>query len=122
VLADEEQLANVFSHLIQNAIEACPADGTVTIGLEARQQDSVTVIIQDSGSGMTADFVRDRLFKPFDSTKGLTGMGIGAYESREYIRALGGEIQVLSEVDLGSTFRISLPAAMGQDKNQGIIE
>ncbi len=55
------------------------------------------------------DFIRNRLFKPFDSTKGLTGMGIGAFESREFVRNLGGDIRVTSVPGEGSVFRIVLP-------------
>jgi len=58
---------------------------------------------------MDREFVHHRLFKPFDSTKGLTGMGIGAFESREYIRNLGGDINVDSTPGKGSLFRIILP-------------
>jgi signal transduction histidine kinase len=58
---------------------------------------------------MDAAFIRDRLFRPFDTTKGDTGMGVGAYDSREYIRSLGGDINVSSTPGSGSTFRISLP-------------
>ena len=60
---------------------------------------------------MDTDFVRNRLFKPFDSTKGLTGMGIGAFESREFIRSLGGDITVESTLGQGSLFRVCIPHA-----------
>ena len=67
------------------------------------------VEIEDSGSGMDDDFIRHRLFKPFDSTKGLTGMGIGVFESRDYIRSLGGDINVSSKPGEGSLFRVMIP-------------
>ena len=57
----------------------------------------------------TASFVRDRLFRPFDTTKGDTGMGIGAFESREFVRNLGGDIKVTSTPGAGSMFRVVLP-------------
>jgi signal transduction histidine kinase len=60
---------------------------------------------------MDDHFIRTRLFKPFDTTKGLTGMGIGAYESREYVRSLGGELSVHSEPGKGSLFRFQIPLA-----------
>jgi signal transduction histidine kinase len=69
------------------------------------------VFIQDSGSGMTEEFIRNRLFKPFESTKGLTGMGIGVYQTREYLLELGGSIDVTSESGLGSCFSMRLPLA-----------
>ena len=69
------------------------------------------LFIQDTGSGMTEDFIQTQLFKPFESTKGLTGMGIGAYQAREYVRNVGGNIDVTSEPDLGSCFSIRFPLA-----------
>lgn len=60
---------------------------------------------------MTEDFISDQLFKPFESTKGLTGMGIGAYQAREYIQKLGGNIDVTSEPGIGSCFSVRIPLA-----------
>jgi putative PEP-CTERM system histidine kinase len=107
VLAEGEQLERVLGHLIQNAIEATPRDGKVSVRL-ARQGDSVLVEVADTGSGMSEEFIRERLFKPFDSTKSA-GMGIGAFESREYIHQLGGTLQVRSAPEQGTTFTVSLP-------------
>ncbi|HEV8077771.1 MAG TPA: ATP-binding protein, partial [Marinobacter sp.] len=69
------------------------------------------VFIQDSGSGMTEEFIRNRLFKPFESTKGLTGMGIGVYQTREYLLEIGGSIDVTSQPGVGSCFSMRLPLA-----------
>jgi putative PEP-CTERM system histidine kinase len=110
VVADREQLATVFTHIIQNAQEATTRDGQVTVRA-FEGEHHVTVEIEDDGIGMEEDFLRNRLFKPFDSTKGLTGMGIGAFESREIVRKLGGDIQVASTPGAGSLFRIVLPCA-----------
>jgi signal transduction histidine kinase len=60
---------------------------------------------------MTPEFVRERLFRPFDSTKGSQSMGIGAYQAREYIRMLGGHLTVTSEVGGGTTFELRLPVS-----------
>ena len=49
------------------------------------------LVVSDTGAGMDAEFVRERLFRPFDSTKGSKGMGIGAYQVREYVQMLGGQ-------------------------------
>jgi signal transduction histidine kinase len=57
---------------------------------------------------MSEDFIRERLFKPFDSTKSA-GMGIGVFESREYITELGGALEVTSQPALGTTFKVVLP-------------
>ena len=110
VEANEEVLGTVFAHIIQNAQEATSKDGAVSVRLEL-QPGQALVEIEDNGAGMDSDFLRERLFKPFDSTKGLTGMGIGAFESREFVRSLGGDIRVSSTPGQGSIFRISLPSA-----------
>ena len=100
----------MFGHLIQNAQEASGEQNTIQIKLET--QDSLaSVSIIDEGVGMTDTFIKESLFKPFVSSKGLTGMGIGVYESREYIRKLGGKIAVSSTPGKGSTFTIILPIA-----------
>lgn len=107
--ADHDRLCTVIGHLIQNAQEATPADGLLTIKGSSNEQ-GLLIEVTDTGSGMDADFIKNRLFKPFDSTKGLTGMGIGAFESRNYIRSLGGDINVTSTPGEGSCFQITLPA------------
>ena len=109
VQADQERLATVFSHLVKNAQEATTDDGEVRVSL-AGDGGWLTVTVSDTGRGMDQDFLRERLFRPFDSTKGLTGMGIGVFESREYVRQLGGEIDVESTPGSGTTFRVRIPA------------
>ncbi len=108
VFADLEQLSTVFSHIIQNAQEATENTEHVIVRL-FKQAEQIVVEVEDKGCGMDKAFILKRLFKPFDSTKGLTGMGIGAFESREYIRTLGGDIDVDSTPAKGSLFRITLP-------------
>jgi len=108
VVGDPEQLATVFVNLIENAQHATPKEGHVLVRL-LEQHGRAIVEIEDNGEGMDKEFMRNRLFKPFDSTKGLTGMGIGVYECREYIRALDGDIQVQSQRGVGSCFRVVLP-------------
>ena len=66
------------------------------------------VELDDTGQGMSEQFIRERLFKPFDSTK-TAGMGIGVFESREYIREVGGSLEVRSAPQVGTTFRVILP-------------
>jgi signal transduction histidine kinase len=66
--------------------------------------------VTDSGPGMPAEFVRSRLFRPFHSSK-PGGFGIGAFEARELIRAMGGRLDVESHEGLGSRFTIRLPLA-----------
>jgi signal transduction histidine kinase len=100
----------VITHLIRNAQEATPADGSVAVRLQERQ-GSAEISIQDDGCGMQAEFVRKRLFRPFDSTKGSQGMGIGAYQARTFVVESGGSLEVESEVGLGTNVLIRLPLA-----------
>ena len=109
IRADPERLTTVFEHLIRNAQEATDADGEIAI--EAGSADGIiTVSIRDTGMGMSPDFIRERLFRPFDSTKGTQSMGIGAYQARDYVRALGGQLEASSRVGAGTTFYVRLPS------------
>jgi putative PEP-CTERM system histidine kinase len=107
VLADGDRLTAVLQHLIQNAQEATADNGRILINVKDKEQDCV-VDIQDTGVGMDKDFLENRLFKPFDTTKGNAGMGIGVYESRETLRSFGGDLLVSSEVGQGTTFSLVL--------------
>lgn len=110
VEANRERLHTVFSHLVKNAQEATDKSGSVRLRL-FNEAGRALIEIEDSGTGMEPEFIRRRLFKPFDSTKGLTGMGIGAFESREFIRGLGGDVQVESTPGSGSLFRVLIPCS-----------
>lgn len=106
VVADEDRLAAVMAHLIANAVDA--ANTTVRVILRSDGAQAL-IEISDDGAGMTPDFIRDDMFRPFASTKN-DGYGIGAFESREYVRELGGALDVISEPGSGTTIRIALPA------------
>ena len=108
VIADEERLRTVLAHLIDNAFEAAGPTGTVRIGLAARDGEAVIDVVDD-GPGMDPEFVRKDLFRPFRSTKS-DGFGIGAFECREYIRDMGGLLEVESRLGAGTTVHITLPA------------
>ncbi|MGB5605740.1 MAG: XrtA/PEP-CTERM system histidine kinase PrsK, partial [Gammaproteobacteria bacterium] len=109
VKMDIDRMTSVLENLIQNAQDATDAAGSVKVTL-SQDDNSASIIVEDSGCGMDAAFIRERLFRPFDTTKGDTGMGIGAYECREYIHSLYGNIHVASEPGEGTTVRITLPA------------
>ena len=117
VLADSERLERVLGHLIQNAIEATPKSGRVTVDIR-RGGGCAVVEIADTGSGMSEEFIRERLFKPFESTK-PAGMGIGLFESREYINELGGKLELASAPAAGTTFTVSLPLYSEEARNVG---
>ena len=114
VEADPERLVSVLEHVIRNAQDATPEQGTVSVKIGQTPNAVVVLTVSDSGSGMDPDFVRDRLFRPFDSTKGSKGMGIGAYQAREYVRMLGGEVEVQSSPGSGTQFSISLPVCVSR--------
>ena len=110
VLGEKIQLTAILGHLVQNAQEASEDDSTVKMVLSKDDQYAIVSII-DKGIGMDAKFVAERLFKPFDTTKGNAGMGIGVYEAREIILKYEGVIDVESTLGLGTTFTIKLPLA-----------
>ena len=110
VMADAEHLTTVFGHLIRNAQDATADSGKIEIAVSV-SNERVSVSISDTGEGMNAEFIRERLFRPFDSTKGSHAMGIGAYQVREYARMLGGRLEVRSIAGQGTTFVLTLPMA-----------
>lgn len=109
VVADPVRLEQALSHLVQNAIDASPATEPVTIQI-GHERDEASIMISDRGSGMSAAFIREKLFKPFASTKD-GGFGIGAYEARALIAAMGGRIEVRSREGDGTCFIVTLPLA-----------
>jgi putative PEP-CTERM system histidine kinase len=115
VMGDAARLERVIGHLIQNAVDATPPDGHVRVRLLQRNSSAI-VEIADTGRGMSEQFIRQRLFRPFESTK-TTGMGIGTYEARQYVRELGGRIEVESRESQGSIFRVMLPISDGENRS-----
>jgi signal transduction histidine kinase len=126
VEADPERLTMVVEHVIRNAQDASSESGTVSVGVTVdggAGDDEVvpvgdtsrlrvpmaTLTVVDRGVGMTREFVQERLFKPFDSTKGSKGMGIGAYQVREYVQSLGGRVDVASDLGTGTRFTVRIP-------------
>ncbi len=103
----EERLERVIGHLVQNALDATDPEGCVWVSLE-RRGDRAAVEVGDTGHGMSPEFIRERLFRPFQSTK-QAGMGIGAYESAQYIKELGGEMRVESQENRGTRVTMILP-------------
>lgn len=107
VAGQAESLEQVLVHLVQNAVDASPDGAPVFLRVASEGLGGVIEVL-DSGTGMSPEFVRTRLFKPFDSSK-PGGFGIGAYEARELIRAMRGRLDVESCEGLGSRFTIHLP-------------
>ncbi|MBL4893657.1 MAG: PEP-CTERM system histidine kinase PrsK [Emcibacter sp.] len=107
VYADEESIETIFMHLIENAREACAADN-IRIGLDLSCEGGFAIVkVRDNGHGMAQDFIQNELFRPFRSTK-ENGYGIGAYESREMVKRLGGRLMVKSQKEVGTTMKVYL--------------
>jgi len=107
VLADGESVEQAILHIVQNAVDASDPGEPVVINT---QREGLTGVIEvvDSGVGMSPEFLRTGLFKPFVSSK-QGGFGIGAFEAREMIKAMGGRLVVESRENIGSRFSVSLP-------------
>jgi len=101
-VADPARVEQILRHLIQNAVDASP-DGESII-INARRRDlSVAIEIIDRGTGMSSEFIRSQLFKPFASSK-EGGFGIGAHEARALAVAMSGRLEVESKEGKGSRF------------------
>jgi putative PEP-CTERM system histidine kinase len=108
-LTDPARLEQAIGHIVQNAIDASGSAEPVYVTIAQRGIEAVIEIL-DRGAGMDAEFVRASLFKPFASTK-EGGFGIGAFEARTLIAAMGGRLEVESRKGEGSRFSIILPIA-----------
>ena len=109
VMANRHSLEQVLVHLVQNGIDASFSGSPVLLSLVA-DGGSAQFEVADTGSGMSPEFVRTRLFKPFVSTKS-GGFGIGAFEARELVQAMRGTLDVDSREGLGSRFIVRIPLA-----------
>lgn len=117
----EDRVERVVGHVVQNALDATEGGGEVRVSL-ARQGEFALVKVDDTGHGMSPEFLRERLFKPFQTTKSA-GMGIGAYESFQYVQELGGRISVESAVDAGTQVSLLLPLfEMGEGMGSSVAD
>jgi putative PEP-CTERM system histidine kinase len=107
ISANAESLEQVLLHLVQNAVDASAPETPVFVNVTGDGMHGRIEVI-DSGTGMSPEFVRTRLFKPFVSSK-PGGFGIGAYEARELVQAMRGRLDVESREGLGSRFVVRLP-------------
>lgn len=109
VMADPARVEQILGHLIQNAIDASP-DGRPILVNTRRRDFSFAIEVTDRGEGMSSEFIRSQLFKPFASSKD-GGFGIGAYEARSLAIAMNGRLEVESKEGAGSRFTLILPLA-----------
>jgi putative PEP-CTERM system histidine kinase len=103
VYVDENEIQKVILNLIMNAIESSEPNEIVAIEVGCSNAPFIRVI--DKGCGMSADFIRTELFKPFKSTK-KKGLGIGLYQCSRIIAAHGGRFEVSSVEGSGSVFTV----------------
>jgi signal transduction histidine kinase len=137
VEADPERLTMIVEHVIRNAQEATPEGGSVVVSVTGLGAEGVTgsgseaapngdtnnrlrvptadLTVTDTGAGMSREFIQERLFKPFDTTKGSKGMGIGAYQVREYVQSLGGRVDVVSDEGKGTRFTLRIPLSIAPE-------
>ncbi len=129
VLGDPVALREVLVNLLFNATDALPYGGSIEVGardlpIVAASPDGVPVPqrvelwVRDSGTGIPED-VQARIFEPFFTTKGAQGSGLGLPMVRKVVEAHGGSVSLESAHGAGTTFRIVLPAAAGEDDASG---
>ncbi|MEK7833817.1 MAG: HAMP domain-containing sensor histidine kinase [Acidobacteriota bacterium] len=111
---DCKAIERVIENLVINALEAMPNGGSLRVATRLDNGNAI-VAVADSGKGMTDDFVRERLFHPFATTK-KKGIGLGLYSCRDIVEQHGGRIDVSSKVDVGTEFRIVLPQQTEEQK------
>ena len=107
ILADGQQLQSVCTNLLLNACDAVGMNGRITVKT-SRQGEWVALSVTDNGCGMSEQFIKNSLFRPFRSTK-KKGLGIGMFQSKTIVEAHQGKIHVESELGVGTTFRVMLP-------------
>ena len=108
ILADREQVRSVVTNLLLNARDAVGQGGCINVRTDSAD-GFVVLTVADNGCGMTPAFLKDSLFRPFQTTKSK-GLGIGMFQARMVVEAHGGNIQVNSEAGRGTTVRVSFPA------------
>lgn len=108
------ELREAALNLVQNAIDAMPDGGTLTLRTSVHETQA-NFEVSDSGGGMTED-VRDRAFEPFFSTKGARGSGLGLSEVYGIMRRHRGSAEILSRPGSGTTVRLSMPAVERQEE------
>ena len=108
VFAHADQMEQVMIHIIQNAIDASENGQSVDVSIHLKDH-WVQVRVLDYGCGMSEEFLQNGLFKPFRSTK-VQGFGVGAFECREYVKAMGGRLDVQSREGVGTEVIITLKA------------
>jgi len=109
---EPERIENVVENLVINALEAMGANGgRLTVEAGSLDGDYVFFSVADTGVGMSEEFKKTRLFRPFSTTKNK-GIGLGLFTCREIVEAHGGRLEVESETGVGTRFRVVLPSRL----------
>lgn len=112
-----DQIVQVLVNLLLNAVEAMSDGGTVFISSSSASGE-VELAVRDTGPGIGPE-VRDRVFEPFVTTK-TQGVGLGLAISQSLVQAHGGSIEVVSEPEKGTCFKVLLPQGKAEDPRRGI--
>ncbi|MBL8169008.1 MAG: HAMP domain-containing protein [Acidobacteria bacterium] len=112
-VVDGKAIERVIENLVINALEAMPDGGSLRVATLTENNHAV-ISVADTGKGMTEDFIRERLFHPFATTK-KKGIGLGLYSCRDIIEQHSGRIDVTSKVDAGTEFKIVLPLQIEEE-------
>lgn len=108
IVIDSEALKQVIVNIGLNAIQSIPEKGHIIIG-SAENESGISISITDNGVGIEAEHLR-KIFDPFYTTKGINeGTGLGLSVTYALIQQMEGRIDVSSEKDTGSCFRIEFP-------------
>jgi signal transduction histidine kinase len=113
VIADPDQLGQVFTNIAYNAVQAMPEGGRLAVECQASGSEKVIISITDTGVGIPAE-VLPRLFEPLFTTR-AKGIGLGLAIAKTLVEGHGGTIEVQSEMGQGTTFTIILPLGMRED-------
>ncbi len=113
-VVDGKAIERVIENLVINALEAMSDGGSLFV-LTSFESGNAVISVADTGKGMTQEFMRSRLFHPFATTK-KKGIGLGLYSCRDIIEQHGGRIDVNSQVDVGTEFRVVLPLTIEESQ------
>ncbi len=113
IKGNESKIRSIIQNLIVNSIEAMPVKGDLLIKTlktedKSEQISYINVIIKDTGVGMSREFIENKLFKPFTSTK-KKGLGIGMFQTYEAVKQMNGKLLVESQEGIGTTFTLMMP-------------
>ena len=112
IMADREQVRSIITNLVLNARDAVGSTGRITVETKHRGE-WVILSVSDNGCGMSAEFIKNSLFRPFHTTK-KQGLGVGMFQAKMIVEAHSGNIEVKSEPGAGSSFEVRLPANPGE--------